>query len=201
MKAKSFFVLIAILYLCSPTQAQIFGKKFRGQFPSRPYGKPVYETPFQPRVGQPQFQVPLNIDEGDLQNFIEDTSEQKFRHCVDDVDVDIDCRRRCMEIEIEARTFQAYLQVQNYIRSMPQVAGFHLTFINRDLEDMLENSIELRLGRCVDSVSVDVDERRRCIEIELELRHFVPYGQVRQAVATLPEVQGYTLRLEVEIDD
>lgn len=154
----------------------------------------IYQTPVRPKVI-----IPIRMDEGDLQNFLEDSSEAKFRHCVDDVDVDIDNRRGIMEIEIDADNFTAYLQVQNYIRSLPHVRGYRLIFINRDLEDMAERSLGRLFGRVLDNVNVNVNGRM--VEVELELRAFVPFNQVRQIVTSVPELAGYALRIEIDIDN
>jgi hypothetical protein len=190
MHYRGFVVLILILGLSASAQGQIFFKKSNKQ--------PVYPPS---DFRQPLILPPQNLNANDLEDFLEDSSERLFRQLVNDVDVDVNARKRWIEIEIDADHFAGFVQVQNYIRSLPHVAGYQLNFINRNLEDMLERSIKQRLGPLVDDVSVDVDERRRLIEVELELRQFVPFNQVQQAVATLPEVAGYALQLRVEVDD
>ncbi len=152
------------------------------------------QVPYQPNFQPARFQRNTR----DLQDYIEDTSERVFRRVVDDVDVNI--HRGIVRIEIDARDFNTFVQVRNFIARMQQLAGYRIHFVNRNLENMVEDRIERAFGRLVDDVDVDADPNRRTVDIEVEVRFPGVAGQVRQFLFSLPELRGYRIRLDIEVD-
>ncbi|MGE3804912.1 MAG: hypothetical protein AB7K24_09595 [Gemmataceae bacterium] len=73
-------------------------------------------------------------------------------------------------------------------------------FRPRDLEKHVERLICLSFGPLVDDVEADVDMRRREIEVEFEVRDPRVAIAVQQFVLSLPELQGWRIRFDIDYD-
>lgn len=69
------------------------------------------------------------------------------------------------------------------------------------LERHIERVIKGQFGRAVDDIDVDVDNRRGRIEIEAEVRHPAIRRQLEQLLYSMPELAGYQLRFDIDVDD
>lgn len=74
-------------------------------------------------------------------------------------------------------------------------------FSDGDLERHIERTIKHHFGRAVEDVDVDVERRRGRIEVEAEVRHPVVRGQLQQLLYSMPELAGYEIRLDIDVDD
>jgi hypothetical protein len=72
---------------------------------------------------------------------------------------------------------------------------------HRDLERRVERCIKRHLGHCVDDIDVDIDCRRRHAKIEADVRHRDDYRRLERLLYSLPELAGYEICLDVELDD
>jgi hypothetical protein len=68
----------------------------------------------------------------------------------------------------------------------------------KDLERYVERTIRYELGHCVRDVDVDIDLRCGRVEVEVELRHPSAYVRVQQLLASLPELRGFRVCIEVD---
>jgi hypothetical protein len=173
--------------------------------------RPLPFPPGQPRAvlpaGPPMVAPPANargypgvaaLRPGDLEKLVERSIRHQLGHCVDDVDADVDARRCLVEVEVDTRDSGAYVAVQRMLSAMPELAGYQVCLKHENLGRYVERTIERQLGHCVDDVDVDVDHRRRCVEVEARIRHSAAHGQVQQLVYSLPELAGYHIRLEMK---
>ncbi|GIW80910.1 MAG: hypothetical protein KatS3mg105_2717 [Gemmatales bacterium] len=70
-----------------------------------------------------------------------------------------------------------------------------------DLEDLIECRIERYFGRYVDDVDVDVNYRRGCVEIEVEVCHPYIVPSLQQFVYAMPELRGLRIVFDIDYDD
>lgn len=69
------------------------------------------------------------------------------------------------------------------------------------MERYIKGAICATFGKAVDDVDVDVNERKRCVEIDVEIRHPAYYGAVQQLVHGMPELRGWNVKLKIDVDD
>jgi len=71
----------------------------------------------------------------------------------------------------------------------------------KDMRRFIEHTIRAAFGRVIDDVDVDINERKRCVEIDVEIRNAAYFGAVQQLVCGLPELRGWQIKLEIDVDD
>jgi NADPH-dependent 2,4-dienoyl-CoA reductase/sulfur reductase-like enzyme len=72
---------------------------------------------------------------------------------------------------------------------------------SHDLERHVEWTIRRRLGHCVRDVDVDVDPRRFRVTIDAEVRHPEDAVRLKHLIHSLPELAGYQIRFDLEVED
>jgi hypothetical protein len=85
---------------------------------------------------------------------------------------------------------------QPYLRPQPRPV-----FSEGDLERHVERVIKGQFGRAVDDIDVDVDNRRGRIKIEAEVRHPAVRSHLVHLLYSMPELAGYQLSFDIEVDD
>ena len=66
------------------------------------------------------------------------------------------------------------------------------------LERRVEFCLKQKFGGLLDDVDVDVDFRRRRVEVEVELEDLRFASTLRAFVLTLPELQGFRIKLDID---